>query len=286
MDCTQYWQACESSNYFILAFSYILILVQCSLGDDVSVVRAHQYRSGAISPAPESSILDISDDSDVQSATSDSPGSPKPVANDDEPKLTTVVHIDSEASSRAGSATPTCATSTTPPRPAHKSRHGEKRSHGKHAPLSASFGLDFIRQTQSYQEARAEVDRQRLEVEQGRFRLEQANEERAEQRLQLERERIELTREEQRSVAKIADASHGLEVARLELARERNQDLKRKAELDEIDRLRTHKRLRAENITNTALQIQADKDDRYDVQLRKASQDHILAMFAQAREVD
>lgn len=180
--------------------------------------------------------------------------------------------------SRAGS---------TPPAPASQdSRQRNRKPKAEDSEFTAASGLAFIRETQSYHAARAETDRRRLELETDRFKLEQGNEARAEKRMQHEQERLELMRSEQAHMVTIARDSHDLELARLDLTRERNQDLKRKAELDELDRLRTHKRLRAETTTNMALQIQADKDDRFSEKLKEASQNHILAMFAQARELD
>lgn len=233
-------------------------LLADSLSNDVSVVRQHQYRSGAISPTLSPAVLDLDKDDDSV------------VVLDDEPALAPDSRKDSAAS----------------PPPLRSAHRRDRKTKTDDPEFTVASGLAFIRETQSYHAARAETDRRRLELESDRFKLEQANEQRAEQRLRHEQERIELLRAEQVHLAAVAQDSHQLELARLDLARERNQDLKRRAELDELDRLRTHKRLRAETITNTALQIQADKDDRYSMKLKEASQEHILALFAQAREQD
>lgn len=301
MGYTHSFLDCKSVSLF---YEYELTF-QFSLLDNVSVVRQRQFRSGAISPVQGSSRdLGLENDNKIgETSGRDMLGDEElPSASELMNTIlkTTCSQPGSTTPSRATSATPSRATSATPSpdsptpsratpttsRAAGEPRKHSRKSHRENSQFSPGSALAFVRETQAYHTARAETDRRRLELEESRFRLEQSSERRAEQRVQQEYQRLELMREEHRSVTAIARDSHELELARLELARDRNEDLKRRTELDELDRLRTHKRLRAETITHTALQIQADKDNRYNEELKEASQRHILTLFAKAAELD
>lgn len=234
----------------------------------VSVVRQKAFHSGSVSPerAPRD-LLELTDDEEEPPAPAEPPRTKQ-----------------SHSRSRAGScspfpddATPVCA-------PSRSNQSGAKANPPRKDAFTPATGFAFMRETQAYHTARAETDRQRLALEERRFQLEQANEKRAEQRVEQENQRIAILREEHQSVRSIAQDSHRLELARLDLARDRNQDLKRKLELDELDRLRTHKRLEVEMVTNMALTIQATEGEKYSRVLRQASEGHILALFNRARE--
>ncbi|QRV94426.1 hypothetical protein RhiJN_22444 [Ceratobasidium sp. AG-Ba] len=262
------------------------------LRGDISLVRKQRFRSGAISPPPEDlarhtalseSVLDISDDSDTHSVDRQSPA----WSVGREHRGLPLVILDSSSSAGDGLAgapdTPT--TPSTPSTPARRCHRRERRSTTeKSNKFSASFGADFLQQAQEYQNARTKTDQARLALERDRLEIEQGNERRAEQRLELEKERLAVMREEHQALADMARENHELEVARLELARERNNDLKRKAELDELDRLRTHKRLKAQDVTQSALTIQGDAKGGFDEGVREASRGYLMSMFQHSRE--
>ncbi|CAE7104505.1 unnamed protein product [Rhizoctonia solani] len=168
-----------------------------------------------------------------------------------------------------------------PDQPTPDSRKS-KANQGKVTPAA---GLAFLDEARAYHSSRAETEKDRLALEHRRFEIELANEARMEQRLKLEQERVAIMRSEQVHAKEIATKAHELEVERLALAREREFDRKRKTDIDELDRERTHKRHHREAATTTAVQISGDKDDRFTKELRDASQAHIMLMFEQVRDL-